>query len=121
MQILILINIFITWIIVTPLHSANAQSPWQMYEMKIYCNLHLEKRTISMPGCKKQDVIVPSCLGLCRSYNKVLPHYPYFETRHQCCKSIGVFIRFVTLKDCNPGINRVIEVEAAAACSCQTT
>ena len=121
MQTSIMAAVFILYVTATTCFEVNAQTPWDMHNMKIYCNAYLENRTISVEGCRKENVLVMSCLGLCRSYAVVLPSHPYFASKCQCCKHTGVVTRFLTLKDCNPGMERTVRVESAVGCSCQTT
>ena len=121
MQSIITVNTFIFCIMLTALSTVDAENPWQMNSMKIYCNAHMENRTISMEGCGKEYALAISCMGLCRSYSVVLPNPPYFESKYECCKPIRTVTKFYRIKDCNSGIEKTVKMESAAGCSCQKT
>lgn len=93
-------------------------SQWE--GMSIYCNKEGYKVTVQRNGCVTEKFTVDACLGLCRSYVKLISDHPYMINLCQCCKATRSIKKRFYLNQCDPGIDRAVDIDSAEECACHT-
>ena len=93
-------------------------NPWD--GMAVYCNRESYKVKVSKPGCAQESVQTEACLGVCRSYVKLISHHPYVQNLCQCCKATRTVKKQFSLSSCDQGVDPTIFVDSAEECACHT-
>ena len=95
-----------------------SQNPWE--GMSVYCNKEGYKVTVQRNGCVTEKFTVDACLGLCRSYVRLISNHPYMVNLCQCCKATRSLKKRFYLSQCDPGIDRAVDIESAEECACHS-